>query len=203
MRTPGFTRPIRLFFCLAVAMFSLEAHAANPAEAFIEESIRKGGTILDDKSLDAGERDRAFRDFVLSITDMNRVALFTLGPYAKDQSEAALADFVAAFTALDVALYRNGFSSYAHTLRITGSVVRAEDDVIVNSEAANPDSNSEPMKIAFRVRKDDRGRPIILDIGLAGTWVAISQREDFGSYLLLNGGDIAKLSRALEDRAAK
>jgi phospholipid transport system substrate-binding protein len=203
MRPSDFTRAIGLAFCLGIPMLSLEAHAANPAEAFVAECLQKGSAILDDKSLDPAERDREFRDFVLSITDMKRVAMFTLGSYAKDGPEDAVTGFVAAFTDLDVALYRSGFSTYAHRLRITGSVIRANDDVIVNTESTNPDAGPEPMKIAFRVRKDDKGRNIILDVGLAGTWVAISQDQDFASYLLLNGGDIAQLSQALETRAAK
>jgi len=184
-------------------MFALQAHAANPAEAFIEDSVRKGSAILDDNSLATSERDRKFRDFVLSITDMKRVALFTLGSYATSASEDAVAGFVAAFTDFSVALYRNGFRSYAHGIRVTGSMIRADDDVIVNAEAPDQNGKPEPMKISFRVRKDARGRDVIVDVELSGTWLAISQRDEFASYLKLNGGDIAKLSGELKTHIAK
>lgn len=198
-----FGRAVGLAFFAGMLMFSPAAHAANPAEAFVAESIQKGSAILDDKSLDTSERDRKFRDFVLSITDMKRVAMFTLGPYAKDARENDLAAFVAAFTDLNVALFRNGFTSYAHSIKITGSIGRAEDDVIVSAEAADPGGKTEPMKVAFRVRKDANRRDIILDVQVAGTWLAIAQSEDFASYLHLNGGDIAALSAKLKTHAAK
>ncbi|MDE2475502.1 MAG: hypothetical protein KGO48_10685, partial [Alphaproteobacteria bacterium] len=70
-------RAVGPIFCLVMLMFSLAAQAATPAEAFVDASIQKGNAILRNESLDQSERDREFRDFVLSITDMKRVALFT------------------------------------------------------------------------------------------------------------------------------
>ena len=192
-----------LIFGFAALVLSFAAHAASPAESFIEDSVRKGSAILNSSPRDPGERDRAFRDFILSITDMKRVALFTLGPYAKDAPEQVLTDFVAAYTDLDVALYRSGFNSYAKSTKITGSVTRAADDVIVNAEVSDVNGKSEPAKIAFRVRKDDKGGDIITDVELAGVWLALSQRQEFTSYLQLNGGDIPSLSRGLETHIAK
>lgn len=192
-----------LVFCLATLTVSFRAYAASPAETFVENSIRKGSAILDDPSLNVTERDREFREFVLSITDTRRVALFTLGPYAKDAPENAVAGFVAAYTDLDVALYRNGFNSYGRTTRVTGSTVRAADDVIVNAEASDANGKPVPMKVAFRVRKDDKGRDIITDVQVEGAWLALSQRQDFTSYLQLNGGDVAKLAHELETHNAK
>ncbi len=203
IRRSKFRRAIGLSFFLGMLMFSLEAHAENPAETFVEECIQKGSAILDDKSLGTSERDRVFRDFVLSITDMKRVALFTLGSYAKDAPEADVARFVAAFTELDIVLYRNGFTSYGHSIKITGSTARAEDDVIVNAEAPDSGGKMEPTKLAFRVRKDANGRDIILDVEVSGTWLAIAQSQDFASYLQVSGGDVAKLSHELKTHTAK
>ena len=199
----GAIRAVGLIFCLAILTASFQASAASPAETFVENSIRKGSAILDNTSLDMSERDREFREFILSITDMKRVALFTLGPYANAAPEEAVAAFLAAYTDLDVALYRNGFKSYARTTKITGSTIRSADDVIVNAEASDANGKSEPMNVAFRVRKDDKGRDIIVDVQVGGAWLALSQRQDFTSYLELNGGDIAKLSRELKIHSAK
>ena len=203
MRLRNFTRAVGICVCLGTLILPLAAYAVNPAEAFVEESIRKGSAILDDNSLSSSERDREFRVFVLSITDMRRVALFTLGSYAKHATEDDIAGFVAAFTDLEVALYRNGFTSYGNSIRVTGSIIRAGDDVIVTAKAPGEDAKSDSMEISFRVRKGDNGQDIIVDVGLAGTWLALSQNEQFASYLRLNGGNIAKLSRELETHIAK
>ena len=194
---------IGLVFGFSLLTFPLEVLAASPAEAFVESSVQKGDAILSDPSLNAAERDREFRQFLLSITDMKRVALFALGSYAKTAPEPAVASFVSTFTDFDVDMYEHGFGSYGQSLKIIGSVARSEDDVIVNAEAAGPKGKPDPMKIAFRIRKNDEGKDIVLDVAVQGVWLAVSQQQGFASYLQLHGGDVAMLSHELESRKAK
>jgi ABC-type transporter MlaC component len=188
---------------LALLPLPAEAQGAEPAESFIESSIAQGNAILTNPSLDASTRDREFRNFLLSVTDMNRVALFTLGSYANTTPPPVLAGFVSAFTTFDTALYEGGFGSYGKSLKVTGAAARSADDVIVYAEAPDPMGKPEPMQIAFRVRKNDAGHDIILDVALQGVWIAVSQQQGFSSFLQLHGGDVAMLSHELETRTAK
>jgi len=194
---------LALLFAFGLLTFPLEARAANPAEDFVAAFIQHGNTILSDQSLHPAERDLEFRTFLLSVTDMKRVALFTLGPYAKEAPEPALAAFVSAFTDLATEIYQRGFASYGQTVRITGSTARSEDDVIVNADSPDPNGKPAPIKIAFRVRKTETGGNVILDVAVQGQWIALSQQQGFTSYLQLHGGDITKLSHELEMRAAR
>ena len=187
---------------LGVAMFFLpfEASAANSAESFIQTVIARGNAILGDTSLDAGQRDQRFREFLLSVTDMKRTAMFTLGSYAQSAPEPLVADFLSTFIDFDV--YQRGFGSYGQTIRVMGSTERSSDDVIVNTEAADQKGKPEPFKIAFRVRRNYAGQEVITDVQVQGVWLAISQRTGFVSFLDLHGGDVAKLSHELKSRTA-
>ena len=69
------------------------AHAAPPAEFFVQQSIEKGLAILNDRSLPAEQRSEGFRTLLLTIVDVRRVALFTLGPYARTASAPQLEAF--------------------------------------------------------------------------------------------------------------
>jgi phospholipid transport system substrate-binding protein len=191
--------------CLAVGagvlMSTLETRAANSAESFVEASIGKGNAILNAPLLDPAQRQSQFRDFLLSITDTRRVALFTLGSYARAASEPVIATFVAAFIDFDTAIYRRSLDSYSgQTIRVTGSTQRSEDDAIVNADVLDPNGKSGPLKIAFRVRKNDSGKDVLTDLQIEGAWLALSQQSDFTSYLQQHDGDIAQLSRELELR---
>ena len=182
-------------------MSSLEAHAANSAETFVEASIEKGNAILNAPLLDPDQRQSQFRDFLLSITDTRRVALFTLGSYARAASEPVIATFVAAFIDFDTAIYRRSLDSYnGQTIHVTGSTRRSEDDVIVNADVVDPNGKSGPLKIAFRVRKSESGKDVLTDLQIEGAWLALSQQSDFTSYLQQHNGDIAQLSRELQLR---
>src|SRR6266852_5580929 len=71
-----------------------KVRAADETEAFIRFNIDKSYAIL---NRDASNRQAEFRALLLSIVDTRRIALFTLGPYARGQSQPDLDGFIAAF----------------------------------------------------------------------------------------------------------
>ena len=81
---------------------------------------------------------------------------------------------------------------------MTSSRERAPGDYVV---AANLTGNgTAPMEVDFRVRTDG-AKPLLLDIGVAGVWLAPAQQAEFLSVLSQNNGDINALSAHL--RAAQ
>src|SRR5579871_6096132 len=63
------------------------AHAdATSAETFVQQSVDKEFAILKDASLAQEEREIRSRTLLRSIIDINRVAMFALGPYARTAS---------------------------------------------------------------------------------------------------------------------
>lgn len=174
--------------------------AANPAEAFVQQNIEKGYSILNSTTLSDEQRREQFRDFMLSLTDARRIGMFTLGPYANRASKEDIDSFIDAFSDYAVVVYESRLSKYkGQTLRVTGSVQRAADDVVVNSDVVNPATpNAQPLRAAFRVRKTSDGRPIVTDIQVEGVWLALSQRSDFTGFLQQHGGRVPDLTTDLK-----
>src|SRR5215469_7479043 len=75
-----------LFAALLVALQPSVGHAAAPAEIFVQQNIDEGYTILNDGTLSAPERGEKLHALLLRIIDGKRIALFTLGVYARDSS---------------------------------------------------------------------------------------------------------------------
>jgi phospholipid transport system substrate-binding protein len=143
------------------------AQSGNATEAFVQQNVDRGYQILNNRSLSSEQRRAQFRNFLLSLTDLHRIGMFTLGQYANGASPADLQAFDRAFTDYAVAVYETRLGKYTgQTLKVTGSVVRAPDDVVVNAVVVNlaAGSNQEPIRAAFRVRKTADGRPIITDM---------------------------------------
>jgi phospholipid transport system substrate-binding protein len=186
----------------SLLFISPRAHGADMAETFVQTRIEEGYGILRDSQLAAGPRHQQFRDFLLSISDMRRVALFTIGTYRRDATEADLTRFVAAYTEFSVGFYEHALDAYAdQTIRLTGSSRRSDDDAVVNAEIVNSKKKAPPLKVAFRVRKNERGDPVITDFQVEGAWLALMQRSEFMSFLQQHHGEIAELSHELEQRA--
>ena len=184
------------------------AHAATtPAETFVQQSVSKGFAILKDASLTKQERVSQFRAFLRSTIDFKRIAVFALGSYAQKASDTQVDEFVNAFSDYLMSMFHldQDQSPGGPAIAVTGSTTRAADDVIVNASLGGADASSPagtPVNIAFRVRKNAAGNDMIVDILLGGVSVAVTQRDEFSSFLQQHGGNIAQLSAELERRVA-
>jgi phospholipid transport system substrate-binding protein len=201
------TMPRRAVLAMALALPLLGAsvaHAATPAEGFISENIQKSLVILNDPQLSAAQRSEAFEQLLVGLTDMKRIAVFTLGQYARTAPQADQDAFAAAFQNYSVAVYRSYLGLYAgQTLKVTGSSARTADDFIVNTVMVDPKDHSgqQPLQVNFRVRTDG-GKPELTDFSVAGIWLALSQRDQFGAFLAQNKGDVKALTAHLQQVAA-
>jgi phospholipid transport system substrate-binding protein len=179
------------------------AAAANPAEGFVQDNIHKGLELLNNKALSPDQRRAQFSEFLMSLTDMKRIADFTLGQYRRGASPAELSAFDAAFQNYAIAVYQSYFSKYAgQTLKVIGSQARSADDYIVSTQMIDPNDHSgqAPLQVDFRVRTDG-GRTVVTDFSVAGIWLALEERDQFTSFLGQNGGNIGTLISHLNDLA--
>ena len=177
--------------------------AANPAEDFVQDNIHKGLELLNNKQLSTEQRRIQFEDFLLGLTDMKRIADFTLGQYRRSASPADLTAFEGAFQNYAVAVYQSYFTKYAgQTLKVTGSQARTADDFIVATELVDPNDKSgqPPLEVDFRVRTDS-GKPVVVDFSVAGIWLALEERDQFTAFLGQNNANIHNLIAHLSDLA--
>ena len=185
---------------LAVCLVS-PAWAVNPAEAFVSGNIQSGFDILNDKSASVAQRRERFATFLLGLTDVRRVALFMLGRYAKDAPQADLDAYVSAYQEYVQTVYQSYFARYAgQSLQVTASRERAPGDYVVATSITG--NGAAPMEVDFRV-KTDGAKPLLLDIGVGGMWLAPAQQAEFLSVLAQNNGDIKALSAHLRVAQAR
>lgn len=176
--------------------------AQTPAETLIAGNIQTGLGILGNKQLTPADRKAQFETFLLGITDMKRIALFTLGPSAATVSAADKDAFVAAFQAYAVAAYQSYFARYSgQTLTVVRSSQRAPGDDIVVTNLVDPRASGQaPLEVDFRVRSDG-AKPQIVDFSVGGMWMALAQRDEFGAVLAQNKGSVPALTAQLRGMA--
>lgn len=195
-----------LLLALPFAFAVQSAHAANPAEAFVDQNIQKGLNILGDKTLSDQQRREKFRTFLMGLTDLKRIALFTLGPARRTASDAEKAQFVDAFRDFAVSIYESRLSSYSdQTLKVTGSQQTGRGDTIVNAVLVDPHAASAADKnlpVAFRVSSDN-GKMVVIDVNVLGVWLAIEERDQFSSFLGDHGNSVTALTAHLKELTAK
>jgi phospholipid transport system substrate-binding protein len=174
----------------------------NVAESFVDENIHKGLDILKDKRLSSIQRRDQFEGLLLSLVDVRRIALFTLGQYRRSAPPDDVEAFVSAFKNYAAAEYQSYFSKYSdQVLKVTGSTERSPTDFIVQTQLIDPASNQQPAEVDFRVRTDT-GKPVLVDVAYQGIWLSLEQRDQFVSFLGQNNGNVRSLVAHLSDLAA-
>ena len=197
--------PRRALLAMALSaaplMLARSAAAASVAESFVGENIQKGLDILRDKRLSAVQRRDQFEGLLLSLVDVRRIALFTLGQYRRTASNEDVEAFVNAFKNYATAAYQSYFAKYTdQTLKVTGSTQRAPTDFIVQTQLADPNSNQPPSEVDFRVRTDT-GKPVLVDVAYQGIWLSLEERDQFVAFLGQNNGNVRSLIAHLSELA--
>lgn len=204
----GISRVPAVCLFILLALFGVTARVAtaapaNDAEAFVQTSVDRGYQILNNKALSATDRQVQFRTFLNSITDTKRVALFTLGTYARNASKEDIDRFFMTYDEFAAAMYQGYFDWYTgQSVRVVNSAVRAPDDVVVYCDVIGP-SGTPQFKVGFRVRKDSSQRNILTDFQFEGVWLVLNQRSDFTSFLQQNKGNFPLLTTELEKRTQR
>jgi phospholipid transport system substrate-binding protein len=188
---------------LSAVMFTAVARAASPAEDFVQTNVQRGLAILNDKTLSVDQTQAQFRSFLESLTDIRRIALFTLGPAGKAAPPSDVDAFVSAFRDYTNAVYQSQLAQYSgQTLKVTGSTERAPGDFIVSTLIAAPNGEAAAgtSEVDFRV-SDAGGKMTVVDASVGGIWLAIQERAQFGAFLSQHNDDVKALSADLEKRA--
>ena len=175
---------------------TVPGHGSAVAEAFVADNITKSLAILNNASLPKQQRSDQFQAVLLGMTDTKRIATFTLGAFANSASQADQQAFANAFQGYSIAVYRSYFSRFSgQTLAVTGSSQRAPEDFIVTTKLTDPHDHSgqAPLEVDFRVRTD-AGKPVVTDLSVMHLWLALSQRDQFVSYLNAHGGSVPNLT---------
>ncbi|MBE7217857.1 MAG: ABC transporter substrate-binding protein [Caulobacteraceae bacterium] len=182
---------------LAPAVPAVAQARDSGAEQFVQREASHALQILHTEN--GPQEKAAFRAFVDQAADVPRITDFVLGKYRRTITPAQYQQFAAAFRAYADSVYENRLGQYhGETLRVTGSAIRQPGDVVVNSEVVGG-RHPQPVQVAWRVIKGPQGWKVV-DVNVAGVWLAITERQDFVSTLDNNGGRIEVLINQLRNQ---
>jgi phospholipid transport system substrate-binding protein len=197
----------RISGVVATAVVSLALFATAPARAdaaaenFVRTNVQRGLVILNNHSIPDAQRRSQFRDFLTNLTDIRRIALFTLGAARRTASPQEVEQFVNAFRDYAVAVYESRLSAYSgQTLRVTGGTERAPGDDIVTTVMVDPSghtSQGEPIEVDFRVVTEN-GHYVVIDASIAGVWLALEEQDQFTAFLQQNRDSVPALISHLQ-----
>lgn len=174
------------------------------AEQFVQSGAQRIITVLNDKGQSNAEKIRIFRGLVDELADVPRITNFVLGKYARTITPAQRDRFARVFREYAQNVYETRLGDYhGETVKVTGSVVRKPGDVVVNTTIGGG-KLSQPVVASWRVLGSGNSWKVV-DVQVAGIWLAITQQQDFVSTVDNAGGNvdvlIAQLEKQVQQRA--
>ncbi len=188
-------------FALTVARPDRAAHAQAArdagAEQFVQTQAQRVITVLNNRSEGNGDKIRAFRGIVDEIADVPRITTFVLGKYARTATPAQHQRFATVFRQYAQNVYEKRLGDYhGESVKVTGSVVRKPGDVVVNTSISGGKLD-QPVQASWRVLGSGSSWKVV-DVQVAGIWLAITQQQDFVSTIDNNGGNVDVLIGQLQ-----
>ena len=182
---------------LAPAAALAQAPRDAGAEQFVQSQAQRVISVLNDKSQPNADKIRAFRGIVDEIADVPKITSFVLGKYGRTITPAQRAKFGPLFREFAQNVYETRLGDYhGENVKVTGSVVRKPGDVVVNTTISGG-KISQPVQASWRVLGGGSSWKVV-DVQVAGIWLAITQQQDFVSTIDNAGGNIDVLIAQLE-----
>ena len=188
----------------AAAAMIAPAYADQAAEQFIAGVLEESNAIFGDA--DASRRNAGVEALVDKYVDMDRVARFALGQYARQATPEQMAVYTPLFRRYATNVYQSTLANYSgQKLAVTGSIDRNERDFIVNSKVvdAKPGDQYANLVVSWRVYRTPEGVQKIVDAGAEGVWLAIEQQSTFKSIIANNGGGAKGIDALIADLKTK
>jgi phospholipid transport system substrate-binding protein len=189
--------------CMTALQIS-PASADSGAEAFVSEILDEANVVFKDR--DRNSRDAGIERLVDRYVDMNRVAMFVLGQYARQITEEQKAAYFPLFRRYATNIYQEALSQYSgQRLVVTGSVDRTPNDIIVSTKIADarPGDAFAETVFTWRVYRSKDGALAVVDAGADGVWLAIEQQSQFKSVIANAGGGAAGIDALIADLKRK
>ena len=173
-----------------LAVSALPAFADAKTEEYVRTNANDVLASLIAPDLTAAERRAQFQTYMDEFANLDAVAKFVIGKYAKRFSDEEMEAYLATFREYALAVYEFYFNEYrGRDVKVIGSTDRNARDSIVDTEIVRADGQE--LEVRWRVLNRG-GQYQVVDVALNAEgnliWLAIEQQAQFLSILDKNNG---------------
>jgi phospholipid transport system substrate-binding protein len=191
----------KIFISFFIFLFFFQnqstAYSKDP-KAFITEVIDETKKILvasNSKEI----KEKKLSDMAMRVADINGMGMYSLGSYKKTLTDDQLKEYNILFQKYFLKSFTSRLADYSDPkIEVTSSEKLNEKYTMVRSILLATDQRPE-VKIDWRVYTSNKDEPLIRDLIVEGLSLARTQKEEFGSVIESNDGDVTKLFIVLKD----
>ena len=167
-------------------------------DVFIQSTVNRASQILS-KNISRDEKINQLKNIAKETVDIKGIGFYTLGSTRKNLNENQINKYLDLFEKYFLKSFSSRLSEYTNPkIEVQEKNSLNKNYTIVNSILVATSERPE-IKIDWRVYTKNPDNPLIRDLIIEGLSLARTQKEEFGSILNSNDGDINILFNTLEN----
>ena len=167
-------------------------------DVFIQSTVNRASQILS-KNVSKDEKINQLKNIAKETVDIKGIGFYTLGSTRKNLNENQINKYLDLFEKYFLKSFSSRLSEYTNPkIDVQEKNSLNKNYTIVNSILVATSERPE-IKIDWRVYTKNPDNPLIRDLIIEGLSLARTQKEEFGSILNSNDGDINILFNTLEN----
>lgn len=193
---------------VTAALLSSAAWADKKSEAYVEKNANYVLQTLNQPNLSEAERTEQFNRYMNKFANMDTVARFSVGRYARQFTPAEFEAYSDAFIKYALAVYEVQLDQFrGEKIDVLGSVDLRPGDSVVKTKILAPDAGKK-YNVEWRVRQvansdDYKVLDVALNIDGSQIWLGQEQQAQFVALLDRTNGDVNTLIARINEMTSK
>ena len=185
-----------LFYIIIFTNFNI-AYSISP-DVFIQSTVNRASQVLSE-NISKEEKINKLKIIAKETVDIQGVGFYSLGSARKDLNDEQKDTYSNLFEHYFLKSFSSRLAEYTNPeIEVKNKQTLNNNYTIVNSILIATNNRPE-VKIDWRVYTKNPDNPLIRDLIIEGLSLARTQKEEFGSILNSNDGDINSLFKILEE----
>ncbi len=179
------------FFIIPKNSFSIEPNI------FVQSTVNRASQILSD-DISKSEKIEKLKQVANDTVDIKGIGFYTLGKYRKELSDIQKEKYNELFKTYFLKSFSSRLAEYTNPkIDVQSQEKLSENYTIVSSILVATETRPE-VKIQWRIYTKNPDKPMIRDLIIEGLSLARTQKEEFGSIIQSNDGNIDSLFSSLK-----
>ena len=191
-------------FLLVLFFYTLiftNSYSIEP-DVFVQSTVNRASDVLS-KNISKEDKINELKVIAKETVDIIGVGFYSLGSARKNLDESQKIKYSELFESYFLKSFSSRLAEYTNPeIEVQGKEVLNKNYTIVNSLLIGTSDRPE-VKIDWRIYTKNPDNPLIRDLIIEGLSLARTQKEEFGSILNSNDGDINALFKTLEEFSNK
>ena len=190
-------KKFKSIFILICAIIITEKSFSIEPNIFVQSTVNRASQILSEDT-SKNEKIDKLKVIAKETVDIRGIGFYTLGKYRKTLNDVQKDKYSELFYEYFLKSFSSRLSEYSNPkIDVQSQEKLNENYTIVSSILVATETRPE-VKIQWRIYTKNPEKPMIRDLIIEGLSLARTQKEEFGSIIQSNDGDINALFVSLE-----